>query len=183
MMRQRFAFAGLAAALAASLLALDAVAHVLEGADLRFLERVASASRVEIELGELARQKGMRDEVKAFAERMVEDHTKAAEEVARLARSRGVEIKADPQRDLREDVKEMNALVGPEFDRAYMKRMLEEHDEALELFEKHAESAKDPDVRAFARRHLVVMQGHHGAALGTHGLTLRTDREYGSKRE
>jgi putative membrane protein len=180
MTRLRFAAAALAAALATSL---PALAHVLSGPDRHFLERAARESRAEVELGELAWQKGMRDEVKSFAARMVEDHGRAAEEIARIAEARGLQLPAETDRDLREDVKEMRDLVGPEFDRAYMKRMLDAHEKSLELFEEQAKSAEDPDVRAFAKRQLVAMQGHYDAALGTHGLTKKTDRERGSKRE
>jgi putative membrane protein len=180
MIRFRIAATALAAALATSLFALDAVAHVLSGPDKHFLERAARDSRAEIELGELARQKGMRDEVKSFAERMVEDHTRAADELARLAQARGIELPAEPGGRHREDLKEMKDLIGPDFDRAYMKRMLDEHEEAVELFEKQAKSAEDPDVRAFAKRQLLALRGHYQAAQGTFGLTTRTEREYGS---
>ena len=180
MLRYRFAAAALGAAHATSLLALDAVAHVLSGPDKHFLERAARDSRAEIELGELARQNGMRDEVKSCAERMVEDHTKASEEIARLAEARGIELREAAGGRHREDVKEMRELIGPEFDRAYMKRMLDEHENAVELFEKQAKSAEDPDVRAFAKRQLVAMRGHYQAAQGTFGLTTRTNREHGS---
>jgi len=176
----RFRF--VAAALAAALATFPALAHVLSGPDKHFLERAARESRAEVELGELARQKGMRDEVKSFAARMVEDHGRAAEEIARIAEARGVQLPAQTDRDLREDVKGMKDLVGPEFDRAYMKRMLDAHEKSLELFREQAKSAEDPDVRAFAKRQLLAMEGHYDAALGTQGLTRKTEREHGSRR-
>ena len=180
MKRFRILAAGLAATLAASLFAVDAVAHVLAGPDKNFLERAARSSAAEIELGELAQQRGMRDEVKSFAARMVEDHRKSAEEIARIAEARGVELPKEPGRRDRDAVKEMKDLVGPEFDRAYMERMLEDHEDAVELFEKQAKEAEDPDVRAFAKRQLLALRGHYQAAQGTFALTRRTSREHGS---
>lgn len=172
-----------AAAAAAFAFALDAAAHVLSGDDKDFLERAAQSSRAEIELGELAQRKGMRDEVRSFAERMVKDHRKATEEIARIAQARGLQLPAESPRGLRDDKEELAKLVGPEFDRAYMKRMLDEHEEAVERFEKQAQSAEDPDVRAFAQRQLLALRGHYQAAQGTFGLTTRTDREYGSRKK
>ena len=58
--------------------------------DKMFLRKAAEGGIAEVKLGELAVQKASSDDVKAFAQKMVEDHTRMNNDMAQLADSMGV---------------------------------------------------------------------------------------------
>ena len=49
---------------------------------------------------------------------------------------------------------------GAEFDRAYMKSMVKDHEEDVDAFAKQAKDAKDADVKTFVNRALPFLQEH-----------------------
>ncbi len=62
----------------------------LSSSDRQFIESAALAGTTEVELGQLAQQRAVDDQVKQFAARMVEDHGKNNEELKRIASGKSV---------------------------------------------------------------------------------------------
>src|SRR5262245_34408909 len=58
--------------------------------DQQFVKTVAGDNMAEVELGKLAEQKASRDDVKKFAQKMVDDHSKANDELKTLASSKNI---------------------------------------------------------------------------------------------
>lgn len=100
-----------------------------------FFEDVAKANMAEIELGRLAGQKAHHPEVKKFAEMLVEDHTKALDELKSLAAQHTlqppVEI-AEKHRDLKERLSKLQAR---EFDKEYIQAMVDAHEDTVDKLE------------------------------------------------
>jgi putative membrane protein len=65
-------------------------AGMLSNDDKKFIMEAAHGGMMEVELGKIAAQKATSDEVKQFAQRMVDDHSKANDELMQLASSKGV---------------------------------------------------------------------------------------------
>ena len=168
----------------AMFLACGTAAAALSSGESRFLRDAAASGHAEVALAQLAQQKALREEVKQFAARMLEDHRKANASLTELAGAKQVDLPAAPPEDHRKHRERLDKLVGPEFDRAYMKMMVEDHEKAVKNFERQAKSAKDSDVRDFAARNLPTLKGHLAAARGTYDLSARRhgERETGSKR-
>lgn len=143
-------------------------ASSLERSDRRFIEKAAVGGMAEVELGKLAEQKAADPQVKAFAQRMVQDHTKANQELMELARSKGVTPPATLDRGHRRDADKLAKLQGAAFDREFMKHMLDDHKETVEDFEKAARSANDPELKDFAARTLSTLQEHKQIAQTTY---------------
>jgi len=100
-----------------------------------FFEDVAKSGMAEVELGRLASQKAQSAEVKKFAEMMVEDHTKAGDELKSLAAQHNLQAPAEldeKHRDLRE---RLSKLEGREFDREYIKAMVDGHEDMVDKLE------------------------------------------------
>ena len=146
-----------------------------------FLKKAAEHGLAEVELGRLGQELGMHEEVKAFGARMVADHGKANEELARIAAAKGVELPAAPDKKHQRKLEDLRKQAGPDFDRAYMRHMLEDHREDVRDFERQAKSARDADVREFATRQLTVLRSHLQAAQATYDLSLGSKRH--GKRE
>lgn len=182
-MKQPFARAALAAALMASL-----GAHADHGtfnhSDAKFLEKAAAGGRAEVELGKLAQQKAMRGEVKEFATRMVEDHSKANAELEKIAAANNVQIPNDVDKKTRKEMDRLGKLVGGDFDREYMKHMVSDHREDVKEFRKEAKSKEDGEAKAFAQRTLPTLEEHLAMAEKTYDIadaSKRTgNREVGS---
>jgi putative membrane protein len=169
----------LTAGLLALALATSAAAQTatkLPATDAKFLQKAAEDGMAEVELGNLATQKAMREEVKQFAARMVEDHGKANEELKAVASAHGVALPAGPAKKHQKEKARLEKLVGGDFDRAYMKLMVNEHKKDVDEFREHARSRRDNDARAFAAKTLPILQSHLDAAIATRDVAFAPKR-------
>jgi putative membrane protein len=128
--------------------------------DHEFLMDAAMGGLMEVELGRIAAQKGMSDSVKQFGQRMVDDHSKANEELMSLASSKGMTLPTALDEKHQKDVTKLSAMSGAEFDRAYSKMMLSDHTKDVKEFEKQSTRGADPDLKAFASKTLPTLQEH-----------------------
>jgi putative membrane protein len=120
----------------------------------------AMGGLMEVELGRVAAQKGTSDAVKQFGQRMVDDHSKANEELMTLASSKGITLPTTLDDKHQKQLTKMSAMSGAEFDRAYSKNMLSDHKKDVSEFEKESTRATDPDLKAFAAKTLPTLQQH-----------------------
>lgn len=116
----------------------------------------------EVEMGELGSQKATNADVKAFAERMVADHTKANQELAAAAKGKGLEVPSSPDTMHKAMMEKFEHQSGDkDFDHDFMQQMVKDHTEVVELFESAAnDSNVDSDIRALAKKTLPVLQEH-----------------------
>ena len=125
-----------------------------------FIMDAAMGGLEEVELGRIAAQKGMSDAVKQFGQRMVDDHSKANTELMSLASSKGMTLPTALDEKHQKDVTKLSAMSGAEFDRAYSKMMLSDHNKDVSEFEKQSTKGTDPDLKAFASKTLPTLQEH-----------------------
>ena len=128
--------------------------------DRDFLMDAALGGLMEVELGRLAAQQGASDAIKQFGQRMVDDHSKANEELKTLATSKGITLPTAIDDKQRQQVTKLSAMSGADFDRAYAKMMLKDHEKDVSEFEKQSMKGTDPDVKAFAGKTLPTLQEH-----------------------
>jgi putative membrane protein len=129
----------------------------------------AMGGLMEVELGRMATQQGTSDAVKQFGQRMVDDHSKANTELMTLATSKGMTLPTDLDEKHRKDVTKLSSLTGAEFDRAYAKMMLSDHNKDVSAFEKQSTKGADPDLKAFAAKTLPTLQEHLRMAKALNG--------------
>lgn len=132
----------------------------LDRGERKFIEEAAAHGMAEVELGKLAMEKGSSDQVKNFGERMVEDHSKANEQVQQIASTHGIELPKEIDRQHRRELEKLQKLSGEEFDREYMKSMVDDHKKDVKDFKKMAEKAKDPQVKSFASSTAPKLEQH-----------------------
>jgi putative membrane protein len=149
------------------LLSASLLAQNLASNDRDFLEQAAQNGHAEISASRLALEKTRNEQVRTFAQRMVDDHTRANEELRTLATSKRVELPSEPS--LLQKGKEMliSGLSDHNFDRRYINQMgVEAHEDNIELFTKASRDAQDPDVKAYASKTLPALRSHLEAARG-----------------
>jgi putative membrane protein len=131
-----------------------------KGSDETFVMKAAHAGMEEVELGKLAVEKASSDEVKKFGQRMVDDHSKANEELKTLAQNKKITLPTDVDAKEKALHDRLMKLSGPDFDRAYLRAMLTDHREDVAEFRKEAKSGNDPDVKAWAAKTLPTLEEH-----------------------
>lgn len=154
----------------------------LSGDDRDFLRQAAQNGMAELEASKLAQQKATNPEVKSFAAKMVEEHTRTNQELMQLAQSKGVELPDKPSLLQRAKLRMLAGAEGEKFDQRYAENYgVEAHEDTIELFQEASEEAQDPEVKQFAQKTLSSLQEHLNMAQSVHGQVQATaEREGGA---
>src|SRR5687768_13653293 len=131
-----------------------------EAPDGQFIAKAVEGGMLEVELGRLAGQQAISPEVRAFSQQMVTDHEAKNAELLKLAASNNIVIPTTLSPDQMEVVDKLRQKTGTEFDDAYMERMIEAHEDMLELFKDAADDAENPAARTLAERTVPDLQHH-----------------------
>jgi putative membrane protein len=137
-------------------------------ADSTFLQNAGSLGLLQVKLGQLAEKKGTSPNVRDFGKRMVDQYTKANQELAA-----GAKQAAFPAPDIIRQHKQLldkfTRMGRGSFDKTYMAEMVKEHGEAAELFKQEAESGRVVSLKKLASTMLPSVQEHLALATQTAG--------------
>jgi putative membrane protein len=120
----------------------------LSAKDKTFMKKAAKGGMIEVAMGKLAEQNGQSDDVKSFGKRMVADHSKANDELKKIAAQKNVKLPAK------------EPTVSWSSDKAYMDVMVKDHEKDLSEFQEEANNGSDPDVKKFADDTAKMVQEH-----------------------
>lgn len=132
---------------------------------------MASVSNLfELETSTMAKERATSEEVKAFADQMIADHTKAAQEMTAAAQEEGAAPATALDDRHQQIVDELEGLEGEAFDAAYIQAQAQAHDEAVALFEGYSTDGAEGPLKAFATKTLPTLKQHqeHVHALAGH---------------
>ena len=132
--------------------------------DKNFAKEAALGGMLEVELGNIAQQNAQSDDVKQFGTRMVQDHGAANQQLMRVLATKDFTVPQQLDEKHRKMIEKMSDMRGAEFDRAYMREMVEDHDKDVKKFREEAQQANDPDIKAFAQNTLPVLEEHRKLA-------------------
>jgi putative membrane protein len=127
-----------------------------------FIIQASIGNLQEIQIAKLAVQRTANSEVKAFANRMIIDHSNAQAQLMQIIKSRNFQIPAEATDIPVEDLMLKN-LPAKDFDRMYVHMMVPDHRQTVHLFEDYALTGKDPDVSSFAKQTLPTLKEHLAA--------------------
>ena len=165
-------FATLGAAVAAMLLASPAGLRAAEtkhhhaanpSSPTAFIKEAGAGGMAEVQLGNLAVERASSEDVKNFAKRMVDDHTKVGDDLQKVAQKKNVTLSKELDAKHKALYDRLAKLSGKEFDRAYMEAMLADHRADVAAFQRETKSS-DADVRDFATRSLPTLEQHLASA-------------------
>jgi putative membrane protein len=125
-----------------------------------FVAKAASSGMMEVEANRSAIGQTNSDRVKKFAKHMVEDHTKANQELMALAARKGLRVPQGMSEKHFDQLKSLSKLTDDPFNAAFAKAQVAAHEEAVALFENASKSLKDPDLKAFAEKTLPTIKHH-----------------------
>jgi putative membrane protein len=134
-------------------------------ADQKIVMDMAQGNMAEIDMAKLAQSKSQNDQVKTYAQQMIDDHTKALSEVQQLAQTKGITLPTDIDAAHKAAAAKLSALNGDAFDRAYMKQGgLADHKKMHSMLTSAQAKAKDPDVKALVTKITPTVDQHLNAA-------------------
>jgi putative membrane protein len=126
----------------------------------RFVKDALLGGMTEVELGKVALEKASADAVKQFAQKMIDNHSKANEELKQLAAKEKIDVPdaLDSKRQSR--IEKLSKLSGADFDRAYIKDQLKDYQNDVREFQAESQNGNDPEVKGFASKTLPVLEEH-----------------------
>jgi len=136
-------------------------------ADNGFVTKAAQGGMAEVELGRLAKDHAASDAVKQFGQMMVDDHSKANDELKDLAGKKGITLPTSVDAKHQATMDRLSKLNGAEFDRAYMREMVSDHRTDVNEFRRESQRGSDPDVKAWAGKTLPTLEHHLQTAEST----------------
>lgn len=152
---------GSASSVASSGTGSSASTAALARIDRSFVDQAAQNGWAEVESSKLALSKSSNPQVKTFAQRMIDDHTRVNQQLASLAQSKGVTPSTTPSLAQRAQMQSLAAAAGPSFDSRYVETMgIAAHEQTIKLFEAEAASSTDAELKGFATSTLPALQHH-----------------------
>jgi putative membrane protein len=132
----------------------------VSSADRSFATKAAAAGAAEIADAQLALKNSSRQDVKAFAQRMVDDHTKAANQLKSIAGGEGITLPSSESAADKKHTDALQKLNGAAFDQKYIEGQRTAHKQAVALFTTENKSGKDSQLKSFASQTLPTLQDH-----------------------
>jgi putative membrane protein len=133
-----------------------------------FAAKASISNLFELETSTLALERAVGQDTKAFAQQMITDHTKAAQDMAPAAEEEGVALENALDSRHQEMLDALGDSEGEEFDKAYIEAQAKAHDEAVALFEGYSTNGEEGPLKAFASATLPVLKSHQEHV---HGVT------------
>ena len=96
---------------------------------------------------------------------MIDDHTKALDDIKQLAQTKGVTLPSELDRAHKSLTHKLSSLSGDAFDRTYMaKAGVSDHKKVHGMLNQAQMRAKDPELKALAARTMPVVDQHLNSA-------------------
>jgi putative membrane protein len=128
------------------------------------LEKLHATNQAELQMAQLGAQNAQSPEVKQFAEQMQNDHQRADQKLTQTAQSAGVtslegETFQKESEKAKKEMEKLQSKTGADFDKAFMTRMVKDHENAVKEAEKAAKDAKKANQTELAS---YLEQSHNG---------------------
>lgn len=134
--------------------------------DAKFVVDAAAGGMEEVQLGQLAQQKAMAQDVKAFGAMMERDHSKAGDDLTALAKTKNIVLPPALSPDMQKTADKLQKKNGRDFDKDYISMMVDDHKKDIKEFENESKNGADADIRAFAESSLHMLRKHLDSAEG-----------------
>lgn len=142
----------------------------LTGDEKSFLLNAATAGMTEVAASNQILIKTKNAAVKQFAEMMVKDHTSVGNELAAIAKTKGIALPGQLPDSKKNELEKMNQLSGDELDKKYVVMMINGHTQTIDWFDR-ATTYSNQQIRQFALKTLPTLK-HHAEIVGEIGKKL-----------
>lgn len=129
-----------------------------------FVEEVSSSSMKEIEMAQLAQEKAQSQDVKSFAQRLADNHRQAHERLSTMAQQENIRVSQSLEDDDRDELDDLREKTGYEFDKEYLDKTVEIHENQIDKLENVRDDAADQELRSWADERLTSLREHRDEA-------------------
>lgn len=128
-----------------------------------FIDKAAVSTMFSVESSKLALQTSTNPEVKAFAQKIVTEHTAAGAGLKAAVNSSGLTAPVIPvslDKDHQDDLADLKTKTGADFDEEYLDDQADAHKDAVALFKKYSEKGDNVALKEYAAETLPTLQAH-----------------------
>lgn len=139
---------------------LSTAAWSASSSDTGFAKKAAQGGMAEVAMGKLAESHAQSADVKAFGQKMVQDHSAANDKLKAAAEQEHIRLPTRPSSEDRSTINRLSRLHGQAFDKAYAQTMVKDHKKDIAEFQREAQSGSNPQLQTFAKATLPTLQEH-----------------------
>ncbi|GBR33560.1 MULTISPECIES: DUF4142 domain-containing protein [Komagataeibacter] len=132
----------------------------LTESDSTFAENVSALNTFEMTISKMATTQAKRPKLQEFAEKSLKMHTTNQTTLAAMTLKHGLELHKDMSPDEEQVANDLKTQNGGKFDRTYLDLEAQAASDALAMFQNEAESASDPELKAYASSTADTLQAH-----------------------
>lgn len=128
--------------------------------DQHFISEAAKGNRAEVQLGQMMVSKATDPNVKKFAQMMVDDHTKALNQLQQIAQNKNMTLPDGLPDDAKDLQQKINSESGKQLDKDYMDAMVQDHQKDVQEFQDASKNVQDKDVKQWAGKMVPKLEQH-----------------------
>ena len=132
----------------------------LNDKDKDFVTSAGKGGKAEVDLAQDALSHAQNADVKSFAQKLVDDHSKANGELERFAESHGTTLPSETEGKMKEAKERLMKLTGKSFDQAFVKQMVDDHTSTIKAFEDESKNGTDADLKSWVDKTLPTLRDH-----------------------
>ncbi len=136
------------------------VGGLLKSDTAEFAQKATDDGNAEVALARMALRNSNNAQVKDFANLMIKDHTAANEKLQKIVAQENIRLSTKADDEAKDIEQKLATLKGADFDRAYMKYMVEDHEDAVDLFKDYSEDGDNAKLKEFAGKTLPTLREH-----------------------
>lgn len=125
-----------------------------------FVARAIACDIAEIQLSEYAAKNAEDKDVKDFARKIVDEHSKHRDRMMERAKDLKLAIVGGAGREAQEKLLTLSRLKGREFDREYMRTMVDNHEKALKMYQTWAKKVDNKEFGEFLDKSSSTLKEH-----------------------
>jgi predicted outer membrane protein len=145
--------------------------------DEQFIAEAYQRGQWELQLAHRAVQNSQDKSVQTIGHRIINEQTRANDELKKLASSKGVSLPQDLTSSQKQTYERLAGLQGAEFDKAYRQHLNSDYKETIQMFENAASNGRDGQVRSVASQYAKLFE-EHAEVIGMGSVGTTSDRSY-----
>ncbi len=132
----------------------------LNDTDKDFVGAAARGGIAELDLAQDGFGHATNADVKAFAQKLIDDHSKANQELLQFAQTRNATVAGETEAKVKEAKERLLKLTGKSFDQAFVQQMIDDHKNTITKFEDESKNGSDAELKAWVDKTLPTLREH-----------------------
>jgi putative membrane protein len=128
--------------------------------DRQFVSEAALGGMMEVQLGQLAQEKGQSDAVKQLGQTLANDHQQANQQLQSIAQAKQIDVPTSMDQSHQKSISQLQNRSGAGFDRAFIQEVIRHHQKDIAQFREQSTKTQDPALRDFTSSTLPTLEKH-----------------------